>query len=195
MNQLRKLYDWVLHWAETPYAVPALIILAFAESSFFPIPVDVLLIAMALSIPKYSFRYAAYTSLFSVLGGIGGYIIGYYFMQYIGNSIIGFYGYEDHYNALAQTFQEHNFIAILVAALTPIPYKVFTITAGAANANFMEFMGASILGRSLRFFTVSALIYYFGERIKDFIDRYFNFLSIIFAVLLVGGFVLIKYLF
>ena len=195
MNQLRKLYDWVLHWAETPYAVPALIILAFAESSFFPIPVDVLLIAMALSIPKYSFRYAAYTSLFSVLGGIGGYIIGYYFMQYIGNLIIGFYGYEDHYNALAQTFQEHNFIAILVAALTPIPYKVFTITAGAANANFMEFMGASILGRSLRFFAVSALIYYFGERIKDFIDRYFNFLSIIFAVLLVGGFVLIKYLF
>ncbi|MBV54661.1 MAG: cytochrome B [Candidatus Marinimicrobia bacterium] len=195
MKWLRKLYDWVLHWAETPYAVPALIILAFAESSFFPIPVDVLLIAMALSIPKYSFRYAAYTSLFSVLGGVGGYIIGFYFMQYIGQSIIDFYGYQEQYQSLAQTFQEHNFIAILVAALTPIPYKVFTITAGAANANFVEFMGASILGRSLRFFAVSALIYYFGERIKVFIDRYFNMLSIIFAILLVGGFVLIKYLF
>lgn len=106
MKWLRKLYDWVLHWAETPYAVPALIILAFAESSFFPIPVDVLLIAMALSIPKYSFRYAAYTSLFSVLGGVGGYIIGFYLMQYVGHSIIDFYGYQEQYQSLAQTFQE-----------------------------------------------------------------------------------------
>lgn len=92
MKWLRKLYDWVLHWAETPYAVPALITLAFAESSFFPIPVDVLLIAMALSLPRNSFRYAAYTAIFSVLGGVAGYIIGYYFMQYIGNTIIDFYG-------------------------------------------------------------------------------------------------------
>ncbi len=195
MKWLRKLYDWVLHWAETPYAVPALITLAFAESSFFPIPVDVLLIAMALSLPRNSFRYAAYTAIFSVLGGVAGYIIGYYFMQYIGNTIIDFYGYANQYESLAKTFQEHNFIAILVAALTPIPYKVFTITAGATNANFVEFMTASILGRSLRFFAVSALIYYFGERIRDFIDRYFNILSITFAILLVGGFVLIKYLF
>jgi len=195
MKWLRKLYDWVLHWAETPYAVPALVILAFAESSFFPIPVDVLLIAMAFSIPKRSFRYATYTSLFSVLGGVGGYIIGFYFMQYIGKSIIGFYGYNEQYSILSQKFQEHNFIAILVAALTPIPYKVFTITAGAINADFMEFMVASILGRSARFFAVSALIFYFGERIKSFIDRYFNLMSIIFAFLLIGGFVVIKYLF
>jgi membrane protein YqaA with SNARE-associated domain len=116
-------------------------------------------------------------------------------MQYIGNTIIDFYGYANQYESLAKTFQEHNFIAILVAALTPIPYKVFTITAGATNANFVEFMTASILGRSLRFFAVSALIYYFGKRIRDFIDRYFNILSITFAILLVGGFVLIKYLF
>lgn len=116
-------------------------------------------------------------------------------MQYVGKSIIGFYGYHDQYSILSQTFQEHNFIAILVAALTPIPYKVFTITAGATNADFMEFMVASILGRSARFFAVSALIFYFGERIKSFIDRYFNLMSIIFAFLLIGGFVVIKYLF
>ncbi|MFQ6608953.1 MAG: YqaA family protein [Fidelibacterota bacterium] len=195
MRWLRKVYDWVLHWAETPYAVPALILLAIAESSFFPIPVDVLLIAMAISIPKRAFHYALYTSLSSVIGGVGGYIVGFYFMHFIGNTIIDFYGYEQQYNTLAHTFQEHNFLAILVAALTPIPYKVFTITAGATNAGFVEFILASILGRTARFFAISSLIFFFGKRIKGFIDRYFNLLSIIFTILLVGGFILIKYLF
>lgn len=192
---LKKLYGWVLHWAETPYAIPALIVLAFAESSFFPIPVDVLLIAIAVSIPRRSFEYASYASLFSVLGGVGGYIIGFQFMELLGWPIIHFYGYESQFNTLSETFRHYNFIAVLMAALTPIPYKVFTITAGAVSADFIEFLVASAMGRTLRFFAVAALIYFFGESIKSFIEKYFNTLSIVFAILLVGGFFAIKYLF
>lgn len=194
-NWLKKLYDWVLHWAETPYAVPALIFLAVAESSFFPIPVDVLLIALAISIPRRSFEYGFYTSLFSVLGGVGGYLIGFKFMELIGWPIIEIYGYQAQYQSLSLKFQEYNFLAVFTAALTPIPYKVFTITAGAMKGEFVEFLVASAIGRSLRFFAVATLIYFFGEPVKGFIEKYFNVLTIIFVVLLVGGFVLIKYVF
>ena len=192
---LKKLYDWVLHWAETPYAIPALMAFAFAESSFFPIPVDVLLIAMAISIPKRSFEYASYVSLFSVLGGAAGYIIGNQFMEVVGWPIINLYGYEQQFTTLGEAFRDYNFIAVLTAAFTPIPYKVFTITAGAVSADFMEFFVASAIGRSARFFAVGALIYFFGESIKSFIERYFNILSVSFAILLIGGFFLISYLF
>lgn len=191
----KKLYDWILHWAETPYAVPALIILAVAESSFFPVPVDVLLIALAVSIPGRSFEYAAYTSVFSVLGGVGGYVIGLKFMELVGWPIIELYGHHSQFQTLSETFQRYNFVAVLTAALTPIPYKVFTITAGAVRADFIQFLVASAVGRSLRFFAEGTLIYFFGKRVKGFIDRYFNVLSVVFAVLLIGGFVLIKYVF
>jgi len=192
---LKKLYDWVLHWAETPYAVPALIILAIAESSFFPIPVDVLLIALAVSLPKRSFVYGLYTSVFSILGGVGGYLIGLKFMELIGWPIVEFYGYQEQFLSLSSTFQKYNFFAVLTAALTPIPYKVFTITAGAVKANFLEFFVASVIGRSLRFFAEATLIYFLGERVKGFIEKYFNLLSIVFMILLIGGFLLIKYVF
>ena len=191
---LKKFYDWVLHWAETPYAVYALMIIAFAESSFFPIPVDLLLIAMATSNPRRSLEYACLASLFSVLGGIGGYLIGNYFMESIGWPIISIYGYEGQFNALSQSFRNYNFIAVLTSALTPLPYKVFTITAGAVKADFLEFFVASAIGRSVRFFAVASLIYYFGDSIKSFIDKYFNLLSIIFTVILISGFFVIKYL-
>ena len=192
---LKKLYDWVLHWAETSYAIPALMALAFAESSFFPIPVDILLIAMAVAIPRRSFEYASYASLFSVMGGVGGYIIGSHFMGMIGWPIIHFYGYESQFNSLSEGFRHYNFFAVLAAALTPIPYKVFTITAGAVSSDFMEFFVASAIGRSLRFFAVAALIYFFGDSIKAFIEKYFNLLSVIFTILLIGGFFIISYLF
>jgi len=192
---IRKLYDWVLHWAETPYGSLALIILAFAESSFFPVPPDVLLIALAISIPKKSFFYALETTVSSVVGGILGYYIGIALMDIIGWKIIDFYNARELFTQLFQTFNEYNFWAVLIAAITPIPYKVFTISAGAANANFGVFMLASIMGRSFRFFAVGTLIYIFGERIKNFIDKYFNWLSILFVVLLVGGFIIIKYVF
>jgi membrane protein YqaA with SNARE-associated domain len=192
---IRKLYNWVLHWAETPYGSLALIILAFAESSFFPVPPDVLLIALALSIPKKSFFYAFESSLSSVIGGIFGYYIGVALMDIVGWKIIDFYNARELFTQLFETFNEYNFWAVLIAAITPIPYKVFTISAGAANANFGVFMVASIIGRSIRFFAVGTLIYLFGERIRNFIDKYFNLLSIVFVILLIGGFVLIKYVF
>ncbi len=192
---IRKLYDWVLHWAETPYGSLALIILAFAESSFFPVPPDVLLIALAISIPKRSFFYAFECSISSVIGGIFGYLIGIALMDVIGCKIIEFYNARELFTQLFQKFNEYNFWAVLIAAITPIPYKVFTISAGAANATFWVFLVASVIGRSIRFFAVGTLIYFFGERIKNFIDKYFNWLSILFMVLLIGGFLLIKYVF
>jgi membrane protein YqaA with SNARE-associated domain len=192
---IRKLYDWVLHWAETPYGSLALILLAFAESSFFPVPPDVLLIALAISIPKRSFFYAFESSVSSVAGGMLGYFIGVALMDVIGWKIIDFYNLRALFEQLFQKFNDYNFWAVLIAAITPIPYKVFTIAAGAANATFWVFMVASIIGRSFRFFAVGTLIYLFGERIKNFIDKYFNWLSIVFVVLLIGGFLLVKYAF
>ena len=192
---IRRLYDWVLHWAETPYGSLALIVLAFAESSFFPVPPDVLLIALAISIPRKSFFYAFECSASSVIGGIFGYLIGVALMDVIGWRIIDFYNARELFIQLFEKFNEYNFWAVLIAAITPIPYKVFTISAGAANATFWVFLVASILGRSFRFFAVATLIYIFGDRIKNFIDKYFNWLSIIFVVLLIGGFLVIKYAF
>lgn len=194
-NIVRRLYDWVLHWAETPYGSLALVLLAFSESSFFPVPPDVLLIALAISIPRRSFFYALIATVSSVLGGILGYYIGIGLMEAVGWKIIHFYHAEDLFQQLFETFNEYNFWAVLTAAITPIPYKVFTISAGAARTDFTVFMIASILGRSIRFFAVGTLIYFSGERIKHFIDKYFNILTFVFVILLIGGFVLIKYVF
>ncbi|HOJ42935.1 MAG TPA: YqaA family protein [Syntrophorhabdaceae bacterium] len=194
-NFIRKMYDWILHWAETPYGTSALFILAFTESSFFPIPPDVLLIALCLSKPKRSFYYALICSIGSVLGGASGYLIGLAFMDTIGMKILSFYGFHEQYQYVQQLYMKYDAIAVGIAGFTPIPYKVFTISAGAFKISFSVFLIASIISRSLRFFLVSALIYIFGNPIKTFIDRYFNLLTIIFTILLIGGFVLIKYFF
>ena len=194
-NVIRRLYDWVLHWAETPYGTLVLVILAFSESSFFPVPPDILLIALAISIPKRSFFYALLTMVSSVVGGILGYYIGIGLMEAVGWKIVHFYHAEELFHHLFEVFNKYNFWAVLTAAITPIPYKVFTISAGAARTDFTIFMIASILGRSIRFFTVGTLIYFFGERIKHLIDKYFNILSIVFVILLIGGFVVVKYIF
>ncbi len=191
---LRKLYDWVLHWAETPYGSWALFLLAFAESSFFPIPPDVLLIALAISIPAKSFKYALICSVGSVLGGAVGYAIGYRFMQLIGLHILEFYGLTDKYHTIGTLYNQYNAWAVGIAGFTPVPYKVFTISAGAFKINFPIFLIASIISRSARFFLVGSLIYLFGPSIRRFIDRYFNILAIVFVILLVGGAFLIKWL-
>ena len=191
---LRKLYDWVLHWAETKYGTPALFVLAFAESSFFPIPPDVLLMALSLSIPKKAFRYAAVCTVGSVLGGVLGYYLGFAFWG-LAKGILFHYIDKDGFEVVREYFNQYQGWAIAVAGLTPIPYKVFTITAGFLRANLLVFIVASVLARGLRFFTVAGLIYLFGPKIKDFIDRYFNILTVVFIVLLVGGFMLLKYIF
>jgi len=191
---LRKLYDWVLRWAETPYGSWALFLLALAESSFFPVPPDVLLIALAISIPARSFRYALICSVGSLIGGVLGYVIGYQFMDLVGMKIVEFYGFTEQYGAVSDLYERYNAWAVGVAGFTPIPYKVFTISAGAFKINFPIFFLASAISRSARFFLVGWLIYAFGPEIKQFIDRYFNILAVLFVVLLIGGFIVIKYM-
>ncbi len=189
---LRKLYDWVLHWAETPYGTWALFFLALFESSFFPIPPDILLIALAIAIPKKSFRYALVCSVGSVIGGCLGYLIGWQFMSVIGKKIIAFYGFEAKFEDIRLLYRAYDAWAVGIAGFTPIPYKVFTISAGAFNINFAVFFLASLFSRSARFFIVGGLIYVFGPKIQGFIDKYFNLLAIAATVLLVAGFVAIK---
>lgn len=195
MRFIKKMYEWVLHWAETPYAVPALFLLAFSESSFFPVPPDVLLITLAISIPKKSFKYAMICAIGSVLGGILGYYIGLYGYEAVGKPIVDFYHGQEIMEMIKSKYDQHGFWGILVAAITPIPYKVFTIASGVFRFDFLLFLIASIVGRSTRFFVVAGLIWKFGPSIRDFIDKYFNLLSIVFMVLLIGGFILLKYVF
>jgi membrane protein YqaA with SNARE-associated domain len=193
MRFLRKLYDWVLTWAYSPYAVPALFLLALAESSFFPIPPDVLLMALAISIPRKSFYYALVCSAGSVVGGVLGYLIGYEFMELIGYRIIELYGFADKWDYVGNLYNTYAGWAVAIAGFTPIPYKVFTIAAGAFKIDFTVFLIASVLSRSARFFLVGGLIYFFGPPIRSFIDKYFNLLAILFMILLIGGFILIKH--
>lgn len=203
MKILRRLYDWVLKWAETPYGPIALFILAFAEASFFPVPPDALLIALALGSRLKSLRFALNCAVASVLGAILGYGIG-HFAWWTGagefsglaifffNHIPGFS--EQLFYRIQEQYNQWNFWIIFTAGFTPIPYKVFTITAGAFNINFFMFIVASIVSRSARFFLVAGLIRLYGDPIREFIDKYFNLLAILFTILIIGGFVVIKYL-
>ncbi len=192
---LRRLYAWVCHWAETPYGAPALFILAFCESSFFPIPPDVLLIALGVGLPRKSLKFALVCSIGSVLGGCLGYLIGLKFMDVIGLEIIRFYGLFDKYDYIRELYTQYDAWAIGIAGFTPIPYKVFTISAGAFKISFPVFVIASLVSRSARFFIIAGMLYIFGPQIKGFIERYFNALAVTFTVLLVAGFVLIKFVF
>lgn len=192
---LRRLYDWVLHWAETPYGALALFLLALSESSFFPIPPDVLLIVLSIGVPKKSFKFALICSVGSVIGGCIGYIIGWQFMSGIGERIIAFYGLSHKFDYIRELYIAYDAWAIGIAGFTPIPYKVFTISAGAFNINFWVFIVASVVSRSARFFLVGGLIYFFGPRIQSFIDNYFNLLAVAFTVFLIAGFVVLRYIF
>lgn len=193
---LRRLYNWVLSWANHPAGTWGLFGVAVMESSFFPVPPDVLQMALGLGRPKRSFWYALVSSAGSVLGGILGYFIGYFLYESVGRDIIRFYHLQAAFEKVGDYYQAQAFWWIFAAAFTPIPYKVFTIAAGVYH-NFVPLpvlILASAIGRSARFFLVGALIYFFGPKIKDFIDRYFNGLTLLFTLLLVGGFLLAKYL-
>jgi len=168
----RRLMDWTLGWANTPYATLSLFLLAMAEASFFPIPPDVLLIALCISIPGRAFRYALVCSVGSVLGGCLGYLIGYGLFEAVGRPIINFYGLWDEFNYVSTRYNENAFLAVVVAGFTPIPYKLFTIAAGVCKINFLTLVLASALSRSARFFAEGALIYFFGERVKIFAMTY-----------------------
>ncbi|MGQ9633372.1 MAG: YqaA family protein [Bryobacteraceae bacterium] len=189
----RRLYDWVLHWADTPHGVIALFLLAFAESSFFPIPPDVLLIALVLGSLRRWVLFAAVCTAGSVLGGIAGYGIGYFLMDTVGARLIELYHAQTHYQKVAQWYQLYDFWIVFGAAFTPIPYKVFTIASGAFQIHIAGFVLASLVGRGARFFLVAGLLRAFGEPVRRFIDKYFDWLALAFVVLLAAGFALIRY--
>lgn len=192
MTWHRRLYHWVLTWAEHPQATWALFALAFAESSFFPIPPDVLLIALCLGEPRRALWFAVVCTAGSVTGGLAGYAIGMGLYESVGRPILEFYGLTEKYGEVQELYRRYDVWAIGIAGLTPIPYKAFTVTAGAFGISIPGFIAASILGRGLRFGLVAALLRIWGEPAREFIDRHLGILTILFAVLLVGGFIVIR---
>lgn len=189
MGLVRRLYDWVLGWADSPYGPAALFLLSFMESSFFPIPPDPLLIALCLGMVRRSLLFAGLCTLASVLGGLFGYWIGMNAFDWVGMPILEFYGKVEDFEIYREQFRAEGNVAVLIAALTPVPYKLVTITAGAAGMSVPAFTMASVVGRGARFFLVAGLIAWKGEAIAGFIERHFEKLTVAFAVLLVGGFV------
>jgi membrane protein YqaA with SNARE-associated domain len=189
----RRLYDWVLHWALTPYSLVALFLLAFAESSFFPIPPDALLIALVLGSTQRWALFAGLCTLGSVLGGVAGYGIGMFLMDTVGVRVIDFYNAQTHFEKVAEWYQQYDFWIVFAAAFTPIPYKVFTLASGAFQINVVGFALASTVGRGARFFMVAGLLRLVGQPMRRFIDRYFDLLAVAFVALLIGGFLVIRY--
>lgn len=191
---IRRLYDWVMNAATHRRAPAVLFGVSFAESSFFPIPPDVMLIPMILAQRAKARAFAAIATLGSVIGGMFGYAIGYFVFETIGVPILNFYGLNDAFQDFAARYNDWGAWIVFIAGVTPFPYKVITIASGATQLNIVVFMIASVLARGLRFFVVAALLYWFGPPIRDFIERWLSLLAIVFVVLLVGGFVAIKYL-
>lgn len=191
---IRKLYDWVLSWAETKYGVPVLAVVSFMESSFFPVPPDPLLMALSLGKPKKAFWFAFVCSAASVLGGVAGYFIGWALWDLTSNFFLTYVFSQEAFDYVGNLYQQNEFLAVLGAAITPIPYKVFTVTAGVFHISLISLIIASSIGRSARFFIEAGLIYFFGERIRNFIDKYFNLLLTLFFILIVLGFVIVKFM-
>ncbi|HEX5444835.1 MAG TPA: VTT domain-containing protein [Pirellulales bacterium] len=193
---LRRLYYWVLGWADTPYGTPALAALAFAESSFFPIPPDVLQIALSVGRPRRSFYFAMVSAVASVLGGIAGWYIGrglwWSVSDFFFNFVPGFS--HENFDYVRKVYDDNAFWAILAAAFTPIPYKVFTIGAGVFNVSLQTLILASVLGRSGRFFLVATAIFFFGARAKAVLERHFEWLTLLLFVLVAAGFLAIRLL-
>jgi membrane protein YqaA with SNARE-associated domain len=196
MKWLRRLYDWVLSWARTPYGGAALFLIAFVESSFFPIPPDVLLIALCLGHRERWLRFASICTAGSVFGALAGYGIGWGLWQGVDEFFFHYVpGFTpEAFEKVQQLYKDYDFWIVFVAAFTPIPYKVITITAGVFGINLIAFIVASIVGRAGRFFLVAFLLYWFGEPIGQFIDKRFNLLTIVFTVLLFAGFYVLKFM-
>src|ERR1700761_31891 len=191
---IRRLYDWVIRLAGSPSAIPAMGVIAFAESSFFPIPPDVMLVPMVLANRRKAFTIATVCTVGSVLGGLLGYAIGFYFFETLGAWVVKTYGLEGGLEKFRQGFAEYGIWIILIKGLTPIPYKLVTIASGAAHFDLFTFVWASIVTRGIRFFAVSALLWKYGEPIRTFIEERFTLVSWGFLVLLVGGFLVVRYL-
>ncbi|WP_411891885.1 YqaA family protein [Yoonia sp. SDW83-1] len=188
---LRGLYNWTLSLAQSPYALWALVVVAFMESSFFPIPPDVLMIPMIIARPSRAFLIAGVATVASVAGGMLGYYIGYGLFEAVGQPILDFYGKGEKFDEFATSYNEYGAWAVLFAGVTPFPFKVITIASGVTQLSLPVFIISSIIARALRFFIVAALLWKFGAPIRDFIERRLGLVFIIFCILLLGGFALV----
>lgn len=191
---LRRLYDWVMGLAAHPQAALWLFVVAFMESSFFPIPPHIMLIPMVIAERAKAWRYAAIVTIGSVLGGIAGYLIGYALFEQVGLPVLEFYGMGAKFQQFADNYNEYGAWIVFTAGVTPFPYKVITIASGVTGLSFMVFLVASIAARALVFFVIAGLLYAFGQPIREFIEKRLGLMFTIFLVLLFGGFIAIKYL-
>lgn len=192
---LRRLYNWMMDLAHSDTAPAALGVVSFAESSFFPIPPDIMLIPMVLARREKAWWYATLATVTSVLGGLLGYWIGYTLFDSVGAPILKFYGKEGALDGFIQFVHDYGVQAVILKGMTPIPYKLVTIGAGVAKMNLAAFAGASIIARAMRFYLVAGLLYFFGEQIRDFIETRLTLVTTLFVIVLIGGFVAAKYLF
>lgn len=192
---LRRLYDWTMSLARTRHAERSLAGVSFVESSFFPIPPDVLLIPMVLADRSKWFRYALVCTIASVAGAVLGYAIGSLLFETIGRRILELYNAQDSFGRIQEWYETWGAWGILFGAVTPFPYKVLTIFSGFANFNLLVLILVSIVGRGLRFFLVAGLLYWFGEPIRVFIEKHLGLLFTLFTALLIGGFIAVGYLF
>ncbi len=190
---LRRLYDWTLARAAGPGAEKWLMGISFADSSFFPIPPDVMQIPMSIARPENALRYAALSTAASVSGALLGYAIGALLFQAIGVPLLHFYGYEAKFMTFAASIKEHGFLWMLAFAFLPIPYKVATIAAGSVGLGIPVLLAASLLGRGGRFFLVALVLRRYGAAAQVLIDKYFHSLALVAMGLFVGGFVVVKY--
>ncbi len=194
-NVVRRLYDWVVGWADRPSGPAALTGLAAAEAIFFPIPPDVLLIPLCIGRPKRSLRFALLCTAGSVAGALVGYWCGSALYDSVGRPILELYGYQDVYLRVGRLYRENLVATLGAAGFTPIPFKVFTLAAGGFRVPVLPFVVVSAVSRAARFFLVAGLLRIFGEPIRDFIDRWFNLLTVVLAVLIVLGFAAVRWLF
>ena len=192
-RMLRKMYDWCIDAAHKPYALWILGMVSFAESSFFPIPPDVMLIPMSLARPQKAWFYAGLCTVTSVAGGVVGYAIGALLYDSVGQWVINFYGYGDKVEAFRAGYAEYGAWIILLKGLTPIPYKLVSITSGFAGYNVFLFFALSAVSRTLRFLAVAWLLRRYGEPVREFIEKRLELSAILLLTVVIGGFVIVKY--
>lgn len=192
---LKRLYHWTLAKAAHPLAERWLAGIAFAESSFFPIPPDIMLIPMCLARPERAFRFALICTIASVVGSLLGYAIGYFLFASVGEPLLKLYGLNGEFAAFSQRFNDQGWLIVLAAGFTPLPFKVITIAAGATAMPLYVLIAAAVIARSARFFIVAGLIWRFGEPMKAVIEKHFGAMTLAVAVVGIGGFVAVKYLF
>ncbi|WFE74523.1 YqaA family protein [Roseinatronobacter sp. S2] len=191
---LKSLYEWTMSLARHPHALWALAVVAFIESSVFPIPPDVLMIAMIVARPSRAFVIAGVATVASVAGGMAGYFIGYGAFETLGRPVLEFYGKDAYFEQFQARYNEWGAWAVLIAGVTPFPYKVITILSGATGLSLPVFIVASVIARAIRFFVVAALLWKFGAPIRDFIERRLGLMFTLFVALLLGGFLVVRYL-